>query len=204
MKNSIKTLIVALLLFSTSSNSGEIIPILGYRTGGEVVDETTDQKHTIESSEMYGFIVSFPYERGKTYEFYYSHQTSDLNSISITTPSPTGTANIPLKIDYFHFGGTAPISSEQDLKTFVSGGLGFTYMDPDYSGLDSAMRASLSLGVGLKYLITDNIAFRLETRGLATIFNNNSAIFCSGGCSVSINGNFFLQGEVFAGVAFGF
>jgi len=204
MKIFIKILSASLLFFSTNSYSAEITPILGYRTGGEFVDEATDQKHTIESSEMYGFILSFPYERGKTYEFYYSHQTSDLNSISITTPSPTGTANIPLKIDYFHFGGTAPISSEPDLKTFVSGGLGFTVMDPDYTGLDSAMRASLSLGIGLKYLITDSIAFRLETRGLATMFNNNSAIFCSGGCNVSINGNFFLQGEVFAGIAFGF
>jgi opacity protein-like surface antigen len=88
--------------------------------------------------------------------------------------------------------------------TFVSGGLGFTYMDPDYSGFDSALRASLSLGVGLKYRITDDIAFRLETRGLATMFNNNSAIFCSGGCTLAVNGNFILQGEVFAGVAFGF
>jgi hypothetical protein len=204
MKKLIKILFITLIFFSANSYSAEIIPILGYRTGGEFVDDTTDQKHTIESSEMYGFLVSMPSERGKSYEFYYSHQSSNLNSISITTPSPTGTTNIPLTIDYFHFGGTTPISSEPDLKTYVSGGLGFTKLSPDFTGLESELRPSFSLGIGLKYPITETIAFRLETRALATMFNNNSAIFCSGGCTISVNGNFFLQGEVFAGIAFGF
>ena len=204
MKAFQKTLFASLLFFSTHSYSAEIAPILGYRTGGEFVDDTTNQTHSIESSEMYGFLVSIPAERGKTYEFYYSHQSSELNSISNLTPSPTSTANIPLTIDYFHFGGTAPISSEPDLKTYVSGGLGFTRLSPDLTGLEPELRPSLRLGIGLKYPITETITFRLETRGLATIFNNSSSIFCSGGCSVSLSGNFFLQGEVFAGVAFGF
>lgn len=204
MKNIIRTSIIFLMLLNSNSYSAEITPLLGYRGGGEFIDETTNKKHTIVSSEIYGLIVSWPYERGKTYEIYYSHQSSDINSISVTVPSPTSTADIPLTIDYLHFGGTAPISSEKDLKTFVSGGLGFTYLSPDFTGAQSDLRASFSIGVGLKYPITERIAFRLETRGLATLFNNNSAIFCSGGCSIKINGNLFMQGEVFAGVAFRF
>ena len=148
--------------------------------------------------------MSFPYEYGKTIEVYYSHQASDLNSISVSTPTPNGTADIPLTIDYLHIGGTAPISEQKELQTFVSGGLGFTYLSPDFSGAQSDLRASLSIGVGLKWPITERIALRLETRGLATMFNNNSAIFCSGGCTIAVNGNFFLQGEVFAGLAFKF
>lgn len=204
MKNITRTSIIFLMLLGANSYSAEITPLLGYRGGGEFIDGTTNKKHTIVSSEIYGLIVSWPYERGKTYEIYYSHQSSDLNSISVTVPSPTGTADIPLTIDYLHFGGTAPISSEKDLQTFVSGGLGFTYLSPDFTGAQSDLRASFSIGVGLKYPITERIAFRLETRGLATLFNNNSAIFCSGGCAIQINGNLFLQGEVFAGVAFRF
>jgi opacity protein-like surface antigen len=207
MKNMkiINTLVfVSLLSLSTSSYSVEIIPLFGFRGGGEFVDEATNKKHTLESSQIAGLILSFPYEHGKTFEIYYSHQSTHLNSITISEPAPDNTVNIPLTIDYLHFGGTAPISADKNLTTFVTGGLGFTYLSPDFTGAQSDLRASLSIGVGLKWPITDHIALRLETRGLATLYNNNSAIFCSGGCAISVNGNLFLQGEVFAGLGFTF
>ena len=100
--------------------------------------------------------------------------------------------------------GTAPISDDEKLKTFVTGGLGFTYLSPDYDNAQSDLRASFSIGIGLKWPITERISLRLETRGLATLYNNNSAIFCNGGCAISVNGNLFLQGEVFAGLGFKF
>ncbi len=199
-----RSLLLALLFFSTNLYSVEVIPLLGFRGGGEFIDAVDDTKHTLESSEIYGLILSWPYERGKNFEVYYSHQSTQLNSISTTEPAPNNSVDIPLTIDYLHFGGTAPISDEDKLKTFVSGGLGFTYLSPDYTGAQSDLRASLSIGVGLKWPMTERISLRLETRGLATLYNNNSAIFCSGGCAISINGNMFLQGEVFAGLGFRF
>ena len=195
---------VSLLFFSASSYSVEIIPLFGFRGGGEFVDDNTDTKHALESSEIYGLILSFPYEYGKTLEIYYSHQSTQLNSISTSEPAPNDTVNIPLTIDYLHIGGTAPIVADKNLQTFVTGGLGFTYLSPDYTGTQSDLRASFSIGVGLRWPITDLISLRLETRGLATLYNNNSAIFCSGGCTISVNGNLFLQGEVFAGLGFKF
>lgn len=195
---------VSLLFFSTSSYSVEIIPLFGVRGGGEFIDDTTDQKHTLESSEIVGLILSFPYEFGKTLEIYYSHQSTQLNSITISEPAPNDSVDIPITIDYLHFGGTAPISDYKNLQTFVTGGLGFTYLSPDFTGAQSDLRASFSIGLGLKWPMTDRISLRLETRGLATLYNNNSAIFCSGGCAISVNGNLFLQGEVFAGLGFKF
>ena len=201
----INTLVFSsLLLFSTSSYSVEIIPLLGFRGGGEFIDEETNTKHTLESTEIYGMILSFPYEHGKKFEVYYSHQSTQLDSITTTEPASTDTVNIPLTIDYLHFGGTAPIVADENLQTFVSGGLGFTYMSPDYTGAQSDLRASFSIGLGLRWPITERIALRLETRGLATLYDNNSAVFCSGGCTISVNGNLFLQGEVFAGLGFSF
>ena len=201
----INTIVFAsLLLFSASSYSVEVIPLFGFRGGGEFVDEATNKKHTLESSQIAGLILSFPYEYGKKFEIYYSHQSTHLNSITISETAPDNTVNIPLTIDYLHFGGTTPISADKNLITFVSGGLGFTYLSPDFTGAQSDLRASFSIGVGLKWPITDRIALRLETRGLATLYNNNSAIFCSGGCAISVNGNLFLQGEVFAGLGFTF
>ncbi len=204
MKTLSRTLLFTLLLFSSNIYSVEIIPLLGFRGGGEFIDEFNNKKHTLESSEIYGLILSFPYERGKNIEVYYSHQSTQLNSMTVNQPAPNDTVDIPLTIDYLHFGGTAPISDEKNLKTFVSGGLGFTYLSPDYTGAQSDLRASFSIGVGLKWPMTDRISLRLETRGLATLYNNNSAIFCNGGCAISVNGNLFLQGEVFAGLGFRF
>ena len=194
----------SILFFSTSSYSVEIIPLYGFGGGGEFVDEATNTKHTLESTEIYGMILSFPYEHGKKFEVYYSHQSTQLDSITTTEPAPNDTVNIPLTIDYLHFGGTAPISEDKNLQTFVSGGLGFTYSSADYPDAQSDLRASFSIGVGLRWPMTKRISLRLETRGLATLYNNNSAIFCNGGCSISVNGNLFLQGEVFAGLGFKF
>lgn len=205
MKTLSRNLLFTLLLFSTNIYSVEIIPLLGFRGGGEFIDNTTDQKHTLESSEVYGLILSWPYEHGKNIEVYYSHQSTQLNSITVDPPTTAGsTVNIPITIDYLHVGGTAPIADDEKLKTFVTGGLGFTYSSPDYTGAQSDLRASFSIGVGLKWPMTERISLRLETRGLATLYNNNSAIYCSGGCSLSVNGNLFMQGEVFAGLGFKF
>ena len=197
-------LLFALLFFSTNLYSVEIIPLLGFRGGGEFIDTIDDTTQTLESSDIYGLILSWPYERGKNFEVYYSHQSTNLNSITVSAPAPNNSVDIPITIDYLHFGGTAPISDEDKLKTFVTGGLGFTYMSPDYPDAQSDLRASLSIGVGLKWPMTEMISLRLETRGLATLYNNNSAVFCNGGCAISISGNMFLQGEVFAGLGFRF
>lgn len=205
MKTLSRNLLFTLLLFSTNIYSVEIIPLLGYRGGGEFIDNTTNQKHTLESSDTYGLILSWPYEYGKNIEVYYSHQSTQLNSITVDSPTAADSSvNIPITIDYLHFGGTAPISDDEKLKTFVTGGLGFTYSSADYTGAQSDLRASFSIGVGLKWPMTERISLRLETRGLATLYNNNSAIYCSGGCSISVNGNLFMQGEVFAGLGFKF
>jgi len=204
MKKITIAVLSSLLFFSASSYAVEIIPLFGLRGGGEFIDVQTDKKRTLESSDTYGLILSFPYERGKTFEVYYSHQATQLNSLTLSSPAPAGVTNIPITIDYLHFGGTAPISEDKNLQTFVSGGLGFTYLSPDFPDAQSDLRASLSIGLGLRWPATERIALRLEARGLATMYNNNSAIFCNGGCTIKVSGNFFMQGEVFAGLGFSF
>jgi len=202
---SLSLLLIATSVIPTHSNAVELTPLFGYRGGGDFIDTTTDTTHTVRSSDIYGLIVGFPYDYKRDFEIYYSHQSSELSSITITEPTTT-TETIPLSIDYLHFGGTAPVSENKNngMTTFVTGGLGFTYLSPDFSGLQSDLRASFSIGFGMKWPLAENIALRLETRGFATLFDNNSTIFCSGGCAISISGNLFMQGEVFAGIGFKF
>lgn len=199
-------LFVTTSVFSTQANTVELTPLYGYRAGGDFVDDLTGEKHTITSSDIFGLIVGFPYDYKRDFEIYYSHQSSELTSISVDTPSTTSSTTIPLTVDYLHFGGTAPVSENKSngMTTFFTGGLGFTYLSPDFTDAQSDLRASFSIGFGMKWPMTENIALRLETRGFATLFNNNSTIFCNGGCSISVNGNLFMQGEVFAGIGFKF
>ena len=108
----IKKLIAPLLLISTSvfslqANAVELTPLYGYRAGGEFIDDLSGQKHTIRSSDIYGLIVGFPYDYKRDFEIYYSHQSSELTSISVDTPAAGSSTTIPLTVDYLHFGGTA-------------------------------------------------------------------------------------------------
>ena len=206
MKNGIVLGGALLLSGSQATQALEITPLLGFRGGGEFVDTVENKKHMTSSSEVYGLIISgAPYDRGKQFEVYFSHQSTEIRSIpNPSTPSPQEDVDVPLRISYLHFGGTAPITDEKKLKTYVSGGLGFTYLTPDFSGLESDLLGSLSLGLGMRMPMTERIDLRLETRLLATLVNSNSGILCSGGCVIKVNGSAFYQGEVFAGVAFRF
>ena len=204
MNNFKQLLLLTLLSFSSVSYSVEVTPLVGLRGGGDFVDTETDKNHTVVSSETYGVIIGFPYEKGKMIEVYYSHQSSDINSVDVDTAFTTGKVDIPITIDYLHIGGTTPISQSDNLNTFVSGGLGFTYLSPDINGLQSDLRASFSIGVGLKWPVSENIALRLESRALATLYNSNSALFCNGSCSLAVNGSLFVQAEIFAGLAIKF
>lgn len=199
-----RTALITLLTFSGAVQAIEITPLLGLRGGGDFNDTETNKEHTVQASDSYALIIGFPYQQGKNIEIYYSHQSSELKSVDVDLPSTTGSSDIPLTIDYLHIGGTTPITTDEKLKTFVSGGLGFTYLSPDLDGLQSDLRASFSLGLGLLWPMANNIDLRLETRASATLFNSNSALFCNGGCSLSVNGSLFVQAEVLAGITFKF
>jgi len=207
MKLIYKLTLLSLALTCTNSYSVEITPLYAYRDGGDFTDESdTNNKTTIsiDNTAAYGVLIAVPYERGKTLELYYSHQSTHLDSIDISNGATTAKTNIPITIDYLHIGGTAPISEDKDLPTFVSGGLGFTYMNPDFPDTQAELRPSMSIGIGLKYPVIENVAIRLETRGFATLFNNNSTLFCNGGCDLQVSGNGFFQFEVFTGLAIQF
>ena len=198
---------ITALLASMPVTANEITPIVGYRAGGDVVNTTTNTKYSADNASTLGLIISSEsYDGGKHLELCYGHQSTDIGSVDLASPStPSTTVDLQLTIDYLHIGGTAPITDYDEIKTFVSGGLGFSYLSPGLADLDSELRASFSLGIGLKWPLTERIAIRMETRGFATMFNNNSSLFCNnGGCSFSVSGNFFTQYEVFAGLAIGF
>jgi len=80
-----------------------------------------------------------------------------------------------------------------------------TRMSPQGVDLDSETKFSLSLGGGVKMLITDHFGLRLEGRWLGTFFDGSGQAFCtSGQCLIKIEGDVFSQFVANAGVVIAF
>jgi hypothetical protein len=68
--------------------------------------------------------------------------------------------------------------------------------------LANELRPSVSLGIGYQLPLGERFALRFEARGYATLVNSDSALFCSGGCVISVRGNTVTQGDVQLGFSF--
>jgi hypothetical protein len=60
----------------------------------------------------------------------------------------------------------------------------------------------MNLGIGYQLPLGERVALRFEARGYATLVDSDSALFCSGGCVVSIKGDTVTQGDILLGLTF--
>ena len=178
----------------------EITPFAGYRLGGDFQDSFTGFGLDIDDTQAYGVVLGFNTSPNTQIELIYSHQPTKIKPTGPFTP----TSLTDLDVDYFHFGGTYIFNHKRDLRPFVQASLGITHLDPDRAALSSEDRFSFGIGGGVKYFFTKHLGLRLDGRALATILNSNSAIFCSGGCAISVQGSALWQFEGNLGVIFAF
>ena len=83
---------------------------------------------------------------------------------------------------------------------YVAGGLGATQFSPSTTGYGSEIKASLNLGVGYYWPLSDNVGLRAEARGFVTFVNSSGGFLCSGGCVVVLSSDIFLQYEAMLGL----
>jgi opacity protein-like surface antigen len=178
----------------------EITPFVGYRFGGDFEDSGTGVGLDIKNSESYGIILGMDMSPETQIEFLYSHQATELKPAGSFSP----TSITDLDVDYYHFGGTYIWNPKRDLRPFIQATLGVTHFSPDQAGLSSETRFSFGIGGGVKYFITKHFGLRLDGRALGTLLNSNSAIFCSGGCTIRVQGSTLWQFEGGLGVIFAF
>ena len=175
----------------------EITPFAGWRTSSSLEEEATGATINLDETGSYGFILSMKDSLDTNYDFLFSRQNTELQSS--TTPGTTE----PLRIDYYHIGGTIFYQHDK-LHPFISGGLGATHITPANTIYSSETMFSLSVGGGLKFPLSRNIGLRLEARGYGTVISGSGAILCSGGCVASFNGSLFMQFEALAGLSVAF
>jgi opacity protein-like surface antigen len=178
----------------------EVTPFVGYSFGGSLQDSVTGTKLDIKDSESYGGILAYRTSRETTIELLYSHQSTELRA-----KGPVSTTSLTdLDMDYIHFGGSYVWYPKRKLRPFIQASLGATLLNPQRADLDSETRFSFGIGGGAKYFFTKNIGLRLDGRALGTLIDNDSAIFCSGGCTIRVSGSTLWQFEGTLGLIFAF
>jgi opacity protein-like surface antigen len=175
-------------------------PYLGYRVGGDFTDFATNVELEFSESESYGLIFGKDNGTNNQFEFIYSLQPTSLKASGTFTPGVLGDVDI----ENFLVAGKRILDKESG--TFVSGIVGATRFNPDSPSLDSETRFALGLGGGIDYPISKRLGFRLEGRGIATLFDSNGAVLCGsgGGCLVYTESNVLWQFEFVTGFTFRF
>jgi len=127
---------------------------------------------------------------------YYSRHSTGLGSNA-------GLDDDSLQLSVLHFTGTR----QYDMggwTAFATAGLGATMFDPDDASLDSKTEFSLQVGAGALYPVTDHLLIRLDARWLPVLTGTGIAGFCSGGCVIAVESDFYHQVQLNVGLSLSF
>lgn len=182
---------------STAAMALDLTLLSGRQDGGHLDHIDTTSTLHFEGSSATALILSQPVTADKELELLLSRQQTRLTDGAPTLPAAE---LIDVDIHYLHLGGTVLSEQYYGARGFLSGGLGLSHFDPSLSGASAENRASISLGLGARWMATQRLGLRLETRFFGTLFDSNTAIFCSGGCQFAVSGNLLSQYSLFAGV----
>ena len=169
----------------------------GTQGGGRLQHIVTEENLQFDTTPVQALVIGAPSSGFQDLELFYSRQQTSLEEGGTQVPS---NQLFDLDVHYLHLGGTVLSERWYGLQGFLSGGLGVSHFSPSLSGAEAENRTSMSVGLGARWMPTQHIGLRLEGRLFGTLFNSNTRIFCSGGCSFSVNGDLLTQHAVFAGL----
>jgi hypothetical protein len=176
-----------------------------YRDGGSFTDITTGSRLPIEASGAWAASLDLGRSPATQVQLFVARQSSHVDARQATQPMPPAAplpAKFPMTLTYAHIGGTSFVDKKIGQGVYLAGGIGATLFEPDLNGLANELRPSVSLGIGYQLPLGERFALRFEARGYATLVNSDSALFCSGGCVISVRGNTVTQGDVQLGFSF--
>ncbi|MCG6932925.1 MAG: hypothetical protein LJE57_04735 [Gallionella sp.] len=169
----------------------EVAPFAGHRFGGSFEDANTLSGFELADANSFGVLLDFDLEPDQQIEIFLSRQDTQLT----TSGTFTGNPLFDLSIDYYHIGGLYLLPDDGPMHPFVSGTFGLTRMVPKRADLTTENRLSLSLGGGAKFFFSGNAGVRFDVRAIYTMLNADTSVFCSGGCTIRVRSNGFVQIE---------
>ena len=189
------------LASSAPAAQGAVTLYGGARGGGEFIDDNAGATVIkLDSGATVSLSFDWPLADGRQAQIFYSFQRSALPG-SVLNRS----GDVAVNISYLHGGGRVFFAgTHATTGSYVVGGLGITHLSPSLGGLSSEVRPSMNLGLGQQWMLSKEVALRIELRGYLTLVNSSGGFFCSGGCVVSIRGDTMTQVEGLLGLSFGF
>ncbi|MCW8918414.1 MAG: hypothetical protein OQL08_06325 [Gammaproteobacteria bacterium] len=184
-------------LFANPLFAIDITPFGGSQGGGALRHIASEAMLHFEESPTRGVIFGWGIDHERELELLYQWQETTLRSDNSAIPEAD---LLTLEMHTLQLGGTVLSEERHHLRAFLSGGLGLTHYAPAASAASSETRPSLSLGIGAKWMPTRTLGVRLEARGYGTLFNSNTTLFCSGGCTIAVSGDLLSHYALFAGV----
>lgn len=180
----------------------EVTPFLGYRGGGTFDIQGSAEDGDVSEHFSFGLALNYRVDTLSSYELFYSRQPTH-----VSLGAQPGA--LDLDVEYLMIGGTQVIESMSALQPYIVGLVGVGRFSLDAPDAQRETRFALSLGVGLRLHLRQQLDVRLETRGYLTFVDSGSSMFCradatGSGCLFQGNGATFPQFELLAGVAWSF
>jgi hypothetical protein len=171
-----------------------ISPFYGYRFGGEIQDETTDEKYSLKDAPAYGVVLDYaPLDYAGRFELLWSREDS-----SVDFGGNYGLGKVDVAIDVIQAGGEVEYGSGR-LRGYVSSHLGATHFSSD--GYGDNTKFSFDIGGGVKAFLTKNIYLRGDLRGICNVTDGSGGFIYANGITVaSFSGTTLWQGQVSAGI----
>ena len=113
-----------------------------------------------------------------------------------------------VEVHVLQLGGTY-LGDGDTVYPYLAATLGGTHVRTRSGNSDSDTFFSGSIGLGVKFMPSEQFGLRLEARAYGTLIDSSTDLFCSTGpdenvCAIQVRGESLTQVETFAGIVFRF
>lgn len=165
----------------------------GYAVSEGIDNDTSGERASVKSGVAFGVAADYDLDSSRQLQLFYGQQNTMLDLGG-------GLPRFDFDVRYLHLGGTYFFDGPIGRGPYAVGGVGATFFSPNLNGLQSETKASLNVGFGYLWPVGSAIAVRAEARVFVTLLNSSGGLFCSGGCTVLLSGDSFVQGQAMLGL----
>jgi hypothetical protein len=187
----------------------EFTPFVGYETSGSYPLNSTSATVTVnrlreDGAASFGTFIGYSITTNAQFEFMWDR---NLTSYSVQqAPGSPFMKAYDSTVDQYQFGALYMLFGEEHKwRPYIAGSLGFTH-EFNSGGNPTRLDFSFGLGGGIKYVLTQHLAFRGDARYMPTHANSGLATYCDPffGCYTARVAQYQHRGNFVAGLAFRF
>ncbi len=180
----------------------ELTPFVGYRMGGQLDAEDDELDIELDDSVSGGLLLNWRHRDNTEWELHYSRQDSVAR---IRNRTSNEVSRVDFDAHTLQLGGIYSFDGNR-LVPYLAMTLGGSYVRTTGDRDESDTFFSGSLGLGVRYAMSERVRLRLEARAYGTLVRSSTDIFCesnetTGACNVRVEGDIVGQIETFAGVS---